>query len=133
MVTIHRFNSTHAPEPYGPYAHAVIVGEWIFLSGQNGRDPVTAKLVQGGIQSQTERAIRNIEAVLLDLGSSLEEIVKTTVYMNDLRDFGAMNEVYTVLFGQHLPARSTIQAPLPFGALVALDAVANRRKADSLL
>ena len=127
MGKIHRFNSNRAPEPYGPYAHAVVVGEWVFLSGQNGRDPVSARLVEGGIQSQTERAIRNVEAVLLDLGSNLEEIVRTTVYMHDLADFAAMNEIYSALFGLHLPARSTIEAPLPFGALVALDAIAYRR------
>ena len=125
-LTSRSFNSTRAPKPYGPYPHAVTKGEWIFLSGQNGRDPVTSKLVEGGIRPQTERAIRNIEAILLDLGCDLSNILKTTVYLNDMREFAAMNDVYSALFARNLPARSTIQAPLPFGALVALDAIANR-------
>jgi 2-iminobutanoate/2-iminopropanoate deaminase len=126
MSTIQRFDSQYSPAPYGPYVHAVAVGEWIFLSGQNGRDPLSAQLVEGGVRPQTERAIRNIETVLLDLGSSLKQVVRTTVYLRDLGEFAAMNEIYFALFGQDLPARSTIQAPLPFGALVALDAVAHR-------
>ena len=82
--TIKRVNAPHAPSASGPYAHAVVVGAWIFLSGQNGRDPVTRQVVEGGIRAQTERAIRNIEAVLVDLDSGLSGIVKTTVYLKDM-------------------------------------------------
>lgn len=129
-MRIRRINSPNAPSPYGPYVHAVVIGEWIYLCGQNGRDPLTLKLVEGGICAQTERAIRNLEAVLMSLGSDLSSIVKTTVYLHDMDEFAAMNETYAMLFDPHLPARSTIQATLPFGALVALDAVAYRCSRD---
>ena len=131
MAKSQRFNSVRAPRPYGAYVHAMCVGEWTFLSGQNGRDPVTLKLVEGGIRQQTQQAIHNIESVLLDLGLRLAHIVRTTVYLSDMRDFAAMDEVYGKFFGTELPARSTIQAPLPFGALVALDAIANNVLARS--
>lgn len=82
--------------------------------------------VTGGIRQQTQQAIHNIESVPVDLGLTLAHIVRTTVYLRDMKDFVAMDEVYARFFGTELPARSTIQAPLPFGALVALDAIANR-------
>jgi 2-iminobutanoate/2-iminopropanoate deaminase len=126
MQPITRSNSNDAPAPYGPYVHAVVVGHWIFLSGQNGRDPATLKLVAGGIQAQAERAIRNIKAVLLDLGSDLSHVLKTTVYLSDMRDFEAMNEIYQALFDTRLPARSTIEVRLPFRTLIAVDAIATR-------
>lgn len=84
---IKRTNVPDAPDPYGPYVHATVVGDWIFLSGQNGRDPVTRQVVEGGVRAQTKRAIRNLEAVLIDLGSDLSCIVKTTVYLKDITDF----------------------------------------------
>lgn len=126
MAKSQRFNSVRAPRPYGAYVHALCVGKWTFLSGQNGRDPATLKLVTGGIRQQTQQAIHNIESVLVDLGLTLAHIVRTTVYLRDMKDFVAMDEVYARFFGTELPAHSTIQAPLPFGALVALDAIANR-------
>lgn len=114
-----------APAAIGPYSQAVSSGGFLFCSGQIPLDPATGKMVEGGIEAQTERVLKNLEAVLAAGGSTLASVVKTTVYLADLADFPAMNAVYGKFFGQAPPARATVQvAKLPAGARVEIDAVA---------
>jgi 2-iminobutanoate/2-iminopropanoate deaminase len=114
-----------APAAIGPYSQAVRSGGYLFCSGQIPLDPATGKMVEGGIEAQTERVLRNLDAVLEAGGASLAEVVKTTVYLADLSDFPAMNAVYGKFFPENPPARATVQvAKLPAGALVEIDAIA---------
>ena len=114
-----------APAAIGPYSQAVLTGGLLFCSGQIPIDPATGKMVEGGIEIQTERVLRNLAAVLEEGGASLESVVKTTVYLADLSDFPVMNGVYGTFFPENPPARATIEAAkLPAGALVEIDAVA---------
>jgi 2-iminobutanoate/2-iminopropanoate deaminase len=117
-------NFETAAYPYGPYSHAVTAGPFVFLSGHSGRDVKTAKVINGDIKAQTEQALLNIEAVLKGVGLGFEHIVKTTIYLADIADFAAVNAVYEKKFTRGFPARSTFQVTLPFGALVAFDAIA---------
>lgn len=115
-----------APAAIGPYSQAILSGGFLFCSGQIPLDPATGKMVEGGIEAQTERVLRNLAAVLEAGGASLRSVAKTTVYLVDLSDFSAMNEVYGTFFPEDPPARATIQASkLPAGALVEIDAVAS--------
>jgi 2-iminobutanoate/2-iminopropanoate deaminase len=115
-----------APAAIGPYSQAILSGGFLFCSGQIPLDPATGRMVEGGIEAQTERVLRNLAAVLEAGGASLESVAKTTVYLVDLSDFSAMNEVYGTFFPENPPARATIQASkLPAGALVEIDAVAS--------
>jgi 2-iminobutanoate/2-iminopropanoate deaminase len=115
-----------APAAIGPYSQAIREGGLLFCSGQIPLDPATGKMVAGGIEAQTERVLKSLEAVLSAGGASLASVVKTTVYLADLADFPAMNAVYGRFFPQDPPARATIQAAkLPAGALVEIDAVAS--------
>jgi 2-iminobutanoate/2-iminopropanoate deaminase len=115
-----------APAAIGPYSQAVLTGGFLFCSGQIPLDPATGKMVEGGIEIQTERVLRNLAAVLESGGASLQSVVKTTVYLADLSDFTAMNGVYGTFFTENPPARATIEAAkLPAGALVEIDAVAS--------
>jgi 2-iminobutanoate/2-iminopropanoate deaminase len=114
-----------APNAIGPYSQAVRAGGFIFCSGQIPLDPQTGQFVEGGIQEQTEQVLRNLMAVLEAAGSGLERVVKTTVFLSNLNDFGAMNEVYARFFGDACPARSTIEAGrLPRDARVEIDVIA---------
>ncbi len=115
-----------APAAVGPYSQGIACGEFLFCSGQIPLDPATGKMVEGGIEAQTERVLRNLEAVLAAGGSSMAAVVKTTVYLADLGDFPAMNAVYAKFFPTDPPARATVQAAkLPAGARVEIDAVAS--------
>ncbi len=115
-----------APAAIGPYSQAIACGGFLFCSGQIPLDPATGKMVDGGIDAQTERVLRNLEAVLAAAGSSLAAVVKTTVYLADLGDFPAMNAVYGKFFAAEPPARATVQAAkLPAGARVEIDAIAS--------
>lgn len=118
--------SPGAPAPVGPYSQAVLHDGWVFASGQIPLDPETGALVAGGIEAQTERVIANLAAVLEEAGSSLSQVVKATVYVTDLGDFGRINEIYAQHFrGDPAPARATVQvAALPLGAAVEIDAIA---------
>ena len=120
-----------APQAVGPYSQGVRVGDLIFTAGQVAIDPGTpGKLVPGGIQEQTEQVLKNLSAILEAGGSSLELVVKTTVFLIDMSDFAAMNAVYSRFMGKSLPARSTAQViALPLGARVEIDAVAAHRPA----
>jgi 2-iminobutanoate/2-iminopropanoate deaminase len=119
-------STENAPAAIGPYSQAVRSGGFLFCSGQIPIDPATGKIVEGGIEAQTERVLRNLEAVLAAGGATLDSVVKTTVYMTDLADFPAMNAVYGKVFRQAPPARATVQvSKLPAGAVVEIDAVAS--------
>ncbi len=113
-----------APQAIGPYSQAIDAGSFLFCSGQVGLDPATGELVDGGVRMQTDRALRNLQAVVEAGGSSLEDVVKTTVFLASMDDFNAMNEVYAEFFSQPYPARSTVAVKqLPRGALVEVEAV----------
>jgi 2-iminobutanoate/2-iminopropanoate deaminase len=114
-----------APQAIGPYSQAIKADGLIFASGQIPLDPATMQLIEGDIRAQTERVLKNLRAVLEAAGSSLEKVVRTTVYLADMADFAAMNEVYATFFGATRPARSTIQAArLPRDARIEIDVIA---------
>ncbi len=116
-----------APAAVGPYSQAVIAGNLVYTAGQLGLDPKSGRLVEGGVEAQTRQALNNLQAVLAAAGSSLEGVVKTTVFLQDIGDFKAMNGVYAEFFGKSPPARSAVQvAALPLGGLVEIEAVALR-------
>jgi 2-iminobutanoate/2-iminopropanoate deaminase len=114
-----------APAAIGPYSQGVRSGGLLFCSGQIPLDPATGKMVEGGISEQTERVLRNLEAVLTAGGASLSSVLKTTVYLVDLADFPAMNAVYGRFFPGDPPARATVEvSKLPAGARVEIEAIA---------
>jgi 2-iminobutanoate/2-iminopropanoate deaminase len=116
-----------APKPVGPYAQAVLAGELVFVAGQIGLDPATGKLVAGGTRAELVRVLDNLAAVLRASGHTLDDVVKTTVYLADLRETSVLNEVYARYFQAPHPARATVQvAALPAGARVEIEAVAVR-------
>jgi 2-iminobutanoate/2-iminopropanoate deaminase len=116
----------NSPAAVGPYNHAVRVGDLLFCAGQIPIDPATGNLVEGGIRTQTERVLRNIQAILDDQRLAFANVVKTTVFMTNLADFGAMNEVYAKFFTADCPARSTVQvAALPKGASIEIEVIAD--------
>lgn len=115
-----------APKPIGPYSQAVVAGGLMFVSGQVAIDPKTGNLIDGGVADQTEQVMKNLLAILKEAKLGVEHIVKATVYLADMAEFAAMNEVYGRYLGEHPPARSTIQAAaLPkAGARVEIDLIA---------
>lgn len=114
-----------APTPVGPYSQAIRVDHSVFAAGQVGLDPATGRLVDGGIIAQTRQALQNLLAVLEAAGTSLDNVVKTTVFLTDLDDLGHINEVYAEFFPDRPPARSTVQVVrLPLDALVEIEAIA---------
>jgi len=118
-------NIEGAPEAIGPYCHAIKTGNLVFCSGQTPLDPETMKLVGTTIEEQTERVLKNLEIVLNGLGLSLQNIVKTTVFLKDMDDFQGMNSAYAKVFGAHRPARSTIAIRQnPLDALVEIECIA---------
>lgn len=113
------------PKPIGPYSQAVKSNGFVFVSGQIALDPKTAEFVGTDVSAQTERVMENLKAILEAAGTSLSHVVKTTVYLKDMNDFAAMNEVYAKYFTASPPARSTVQAArLPKDALVEIDVIA---------
>jgi 2-iminobutanoate/2-iminopropanoate deaminase len=115
----------HAPKPLGPYSHGIRSDRWVFASGTIGNDPASGKLVAGGVAAETRQALTNLSATLRAGGTSLAQVLKTTVFLVDLGQFAAMNAVYAEFFPQDPPARSTIQVgALPGGASVEIEAVA---------
>lgn len=120
-----------APAAVGPYSQAVCVGGFVFTAGQIGLDPDTGQLVGEDVAGQTERTLKNLQAILEAAGSCLRHVVKTTVYLADIADFGAMNAVYAEFFPEGPPARATIQAvALPLGARVEIEVVAEACECD---
>jgi 2-iminobutanoate/2-iminopropanoate deaminase len=119
-------STEHAPKAIGPYSQAVVWNGIAYLSGQIPNDPATGQLVEGDIAAQTERVLQNLKAVLEACGSSLETVLKTTVFLKDMADFPKMNEVYARYFTSNPPARSTVQAArLPRDVSVEIDAIAS--------
>ena len=115
----------HAPQAIGPYSQAVLAGGFVFASGQIPIDPETGQFVEGGIAEQTEQVLRNVSNLLEAAGTSLARVVKTTVFLADMNDFAAMNDVYARFFGEQPPARSTVQAArLPRDARIEIEVVA---------
>ena len=118
-------NINGAPEAIGPYSHAIQSGNLVFCSGQTPIDPKTMKLVGTTIEEQTERVLQNLNIVLSGLGLSLQNIVKTTVFLKSMDDFQGMNGIYAKMFGEHRPARSTIAIRQnPLNALVEIECIA---------
>lgn len=116
-----------APKPIGPYSQAIQLGDVLYLSGQIGIDTATGSLVAGGVREETRRALASLEAVLREAGFDAADVVSTTVYLADLGEFAAMNEVYAESFRSSPPARATVGvAALPKGARVEISAVAVR-------
>jgi len=115
----------HAPAAIGPYSQAVQVGQFVYTAGQIPLDPASGKMVADEITIQTDQALRNLEAVLAAAGGGLKDVVKTTVFLQDMGEFAAMNGVYAQYFSENPPARSAVQAAaLPLGARVEIEAVA---------
>jgi len=115
----------NAAKAIGPYSQAIKVGDFIFTSGQIAMDPEKNELIGGGIQEQTRKVLENLKAVLEAAGSSLENVVKTTVYLSDMNEFSAMNEIYAQFFESTKPARSTVEiSRLPKDVKVEIDAIA---------
>ncbi len=117
--------TSSAPAAIGPYSQAVTVNGLLYSAGQIALDPQSMEIIKGGIREQTERVMKNLKAVLEAAGSDLSKVVKTTVFLVDMSDFTAMNEVYAAAFGSHKPARSTVAVSgLPRGVRVEIEVVA---------
>ena len=117
----------NAPKPIGPYSQAIVEGDFIFLAGQGPTNPATGKVEYGDVGSETRRTFENMKAILEAAGSSLDKVVKCNVYLRDINDFAAMNEVYKTYFKAPYPARTTIQAAaLPGGIAVEIECVARK-------
>jgi 2-iminobutanoate/2-iminopropanoate deaminase len=118
-------HTDQAPAAVGPYSQAVRLGNLLFTAGQIGLNPATGQVVAGGVAEQTERVMQNLTAILAAAGTSMEQVIKCTVFLMDMADFAAMNEVYGRYFPQNPPARSTVQvAGLPLGVRVEIEAIA---------
>lgn len=118
-------SSPDAPAALGPYSAGIKTGEMVFLSGQLGLDPQTGKLAEGGVVAQAQQSLKNIEALLAAAGATFDNVVKTTVFLADIADFAAVNEVYASKFTEPYPARSAVQVGvLPAGGLVEIEVIA---------
>jgi 2-iminobutanoate/2-iminopropanoate deaminase len=127
MSQLQVISTDRGPKAIGPYSQAIVVGDLIYTAGQIALDPANMEVVSGGIKEQTTRVLANLQAVLEAAGSDLSKVVKTTVFLIDMSDFPAMNEVYAQAFGAHKPARSTVAAAgLPRGVRVEIEVVATR-------
>ncbi len=114
-----------APQAIGPYSQAIKSGGFLFSSGQIAIDPVNGQVIEGDVAAQTERVMKNLAAILKAAGLSLNNVVKTTVFLKSMGDFATMNEIYGKHFGEHRPARSTVEvARLPKDVLVEIDVIA---------
>lgn len=123
--------SKDGPKAIGPYSLGIISHDLIFTSGQAGLSPQSGELVPGGIEAETRQTIGNLNTILEAAGSSLEKVIKTTVYLKNISDFAAMNAVYAEFFGEESPARTTIQAAaLPKNAMVEIEAIAVKCSGD---
>jgi 2-iminobutanoate/2-iminopropanoate deaminase len=116
--------SQEFPKPLGPYSHAVVAGGFVFVAGQGPINPKTQKMELGDIKSETRLELTNISTILKAAGSSMENVVKVSVYLGDLNDFEAMNQVYTEFFKDNYPARTTVQAVLRSGRKIEIDCIA---------
>lgn len=129
MTELRSIATDAAPRAIGPYSQAIASGDLIFCSGQVALDPRSGEALGGDIRAQTARVLDNLRAVLVAAGADLGQVVKTTVYLTDLAEFGAMNEVYAERFGDHRPARATIGvSALPRGLRVEIECIAIRAR-----
>jgi 2-iminobutanoate/2-iminopropanoate deaminase len=125
MSEMKRVQTGDAPAAIGPYSQGIITGNFVFTAGQIPLDPATMEIVGTTIAEQTERVMQNLSAILASAGASLGSVVKTTVFLSDMGEFGAMNEVYSRWFGDHKPARSTVAvAGLPKAVKIEIEAIA---------
>ncbi|MCI5818852.1 MAG: RidA family protein [Paraprevotella sp.] len=120
-----KLHSDKAPKALGPYSQAIVAGGLVFASGQVPIDPATGNFVEGGIKEQTKQSLTNVSNVLAEAGIDLSHVVKTTVFLSDMDNFAAMNEVYATFFSEPYPARSAVAVKtLPKGALVEIEVIA---------
>jgi 2-iminobutanoate/2-iminopropanoate deaminase len=125
MSSLQKVQTDQAPAAIGPYSQAIVANGMVFTAGQIALDPASMQLVEGDVVPQTEQVMKNLRAVLREAGADLSSVVKTTVFLRDMNDFTAMNEVYGRHFGDHAPARSTVQAAgLPRNCAVEIECVA---------
>lgn len=125
----HAVVTEKAPKPIGPYSQGILEGDFLFVSGQGCINPATGKLETGDARSETRRTFENLRAILQAAGSSLDDVLKCNVYLRDINDFAAMNEVYQTFFSPPFPARTTIQAgALPGGIAVEIECVARKAR-----
>ena len=126
LTSLEAISTTTAPAAIGPYSQGVRVGDFLFISGQLPLDPETGEFVDGGIEAKTHQVIKNISAIVEAAGGDLSRVVKTTVFLKDMKNFGAMNKVYEEYFGAAPPARSAVQAAaLPKDADIEIEAIAH--------
>ena len=124
-MSVRSVHTDQAPKAIGPYSQAIIANGFLFTAGQIALDPATGQVVQGDVVAQTERVLTNLAAVLKEGGATWGNVVKTTIFLQDMADFAKVNEVYARVLGDARPARSTVQAgALPRGVLVEIDAIA---------
>jgi 2-iminobutanoate/2-iminopropanoate deaminase len=122
-------STDQAPRPVGPYSQAIVEGDFIFVAGQGPINPGTGSLELGDVRAETKRVFENIKAILQAAGSSLDHVVKCNVYLREIKDFSAMNEVYQTYFSAPFPARTTIQAgALPGGIGVEIECIAKKAR-----
>jgi 2-iminobutanoate/2-iminopropanoate deaminase len=125
MSTRNVVKTDSAPKAIGPYSQAIVANGFVFCSGQIPLDPATGNIVEGGIEAQTHQALKNLSAVLQAAGADLSRVVKTTVFLQSMNDFAAMNAIYTTYFTENPPGRSAVEvAKLPRGAMVEIEAIA---------
>lgn len=125
MANLKRIETADAPAAIGPYSQAIIVNGMLYTAGQIALDPKSMEIVGGGIEEQTHQVMKNLAAILQAAGTSLQNVVKTTVFLKDMGEFAAMNKVYEQHFGAHKPARSTVEAArLPRDVKVEIEVVA---------
>jgi 2-iminobutanoate/2-iminopropanoate deaminase len=125
MADLKRIETASAPAAIGPYSQAQIANGLVFTAGQISLDPTSGQLIEGDVAQQTTRVLTSLQAILEAAGASLQTVVKTTVFLADMNDFAAMNTVYAQFFGEHKPARSTVQAArLPRDVKVEIEAIA---------
>lgn len=117
-------STTKAPGAVGPYSQAVRVGNLLFTSGQIPLDPATGELINDDVRKATERSLENVKAILEEAGTSLDKVVKTTVFVKNMSDFAVVNEVYAKYFQKDMPARSCVEVKLPKDALVEIEVIA---------
>ncbi|MCI8335670.1 MAG: RidA family protein [Peptococcaceae bacterium] len=120
-----RYVTENAPAPVGPYCQALSVGNLLFISGQMGIDPKTGAFVSGGVEAQAEQVMKNLDAILTEAGSCWSSVAKVNIYLKDMNDFAAVNQIYAGFFDQAFPARCCVEvARLPKDALVEIEAIA---------
>lgn len=122
---LRKIHTEHAPQAIGPYSQGIEVGDFIFLSGQIPVDPETNEVIEGDIVAQTNQVMRNIQAILVSIGLTLNHIVKTTIFLKNMDEFTLVNEAYAKHFGEHRPARSTVEVSrLPKNVSIEIEVIA---------